>query len=75
MKDVDRAAAIRGKTIRFAWTEGPKGAPGALGLHPHRRSQLWRSAAGGLRIECEGVVSRARHLPGDEIVAMVYRRH
>ena len=23
MKDVDRAAAIRGKTIRFAWTEGP----------------------------------------------------
>ncbi len=23
MTDVDRAAAIRGKTIRFAWTEGP----------------------------------------------------
>ena len=23
MKDVDRAAAIRGKTIRFVWTEGP----------------------------------------------------
>jgi hypothetical protein len=23
MKDVDRAAAIRGRTIRFAWTEGP----------------------------------------------------
>ena len=23
MKDVDRAAAIRGKTIRFAWAEGP----------------------------------------------------
>lgn len=23
MKDVDRAAAVRGKTIRFAWTEGP----------------------------------------------------
>jgi MoaF N-terminal domain len=23
MKDVDQAAAIHGKTIRFAWTEGP----------------------------------------------------
>jgi hypothetical protein len=23
MKDVDRAAAIRGKTIRFVWTDGP----------------------------------------------------
>ena len=23
MKDVDRAAAIRGMTIRFVWTEGP----------------------------------------------------
>jgi molybdenum cofactor biosynthesis protein MoaF len=23
MKDVERAAPIRGKTIRFAWTEGP----------------------------------------------------
>jgi hypothetical protein len=23
MKDVERAAAIRGKTIRFIWTEGP----------------------------------------------------
>ncbi len=23
MKDVDRAAAIRGKTLRFIWTEGP----------------------------------------------------
>ena len=23
MTDIDRAAEIRGKTIRFAWTEGP----------------------------------------------------
>jgi len=31
MKDVDRAAAIRGKTIRFGWTEGPtKGKDGTV---------------------------------------------
>ena len=31
MKNVDRAAAIRGKTLRFIWTEGPtQGRPHAI---------------------------------------------
>jgi hypothetical protein len=35
MKDVDRAAAIRGKTIRFVWTEGPtKGKTHEHVFHP-----------------------------------------
>jgi hypothetical protein len=35
MKDVDRATAIRGKTIRFAWTEGPtKGKTHEHVFHP-----------------------------------------
>ena len=95
MKEVERAAAIRGKTIRFVWTEGPtKGkthehvfhqdgtvtwsdagtsktaqaaGSAATVLYPHRRAQLRRSAAGGLRVECEGLVSSARNRPGGEI--------
>ena len=35
MKDLDRAAEIRGKTIRFAWTEGPtKGKTHEHVFHP-----------------------------------------
>ena len=35
MKDVEQAAAIRGKTIRFVWTEGPtKGKTHEHVFHP-----------------------------------------
>ncbi|HEV8177348.1 MAG TPA: hypothetical protein VGP44_06620 [Gemmatimonadales bacterium] len=35
MKDIDRAAEIRGETIRFAWTEGPtKGKTHEHVFHP-----------------------------------------